>query len=1284
MLKKLKGKRFLSILLVVFMIFAGIPIVQAVYVDYTQKTVTDSNGKIYYYFTDGSQYIRNGGSDNEYMNVWADNAFYFMLTEPTQKFFFQQSLRLQCAWRLSSNSVCFNDIVYYTGQDLVGTMRIEGIPDGENKTATLINSNGLNVSWGVDTASGNSNAQKVVDNAKSNSTYEEGKIPWGYEFEVSFINASGNSNYYWLGTSSFETSEPMEETFYYALSWYDEVSDMEKDSLTDRDSVTNQQVFATKLVVTDVRELISEVEKIKEIINNPEGYTDEQVEQYQKYIDSIPEGMLEGTIYYTQEQVDTVYDYITGEIEGFADTEEYMYYREKAHELIKKDADGNYIHTDIYTNSSLSAFETAFKAVDIGVFFPYSASRQNEVDEATTKVKETFSELVGINTETHSSNGTTTDTVWETTNGIDVPSGDTDNDHTIFKLSNTSYKFVQVTDNQEFSFNQELTGKAKNVTYNILGAVRPNFESFTFDTDCDGTNCLLDENSDITNNTTSFIERLDTSSKTTTDGVTSFNGWKYNSRSGDTVHGFNITDGVLQQTLLTSDTQFMGSTTYHDFYGDATISFKGNGNEVDEKGKRISRESEIDASFYWKLTSSYDGTYYHAHIPVEILITDVRPLSDLYDELYKFSNFSASVDERGTYTNESVEKVKNALASVPVDMVYGTKYYTQAEVNTYYKALLSAKNSLESTEKADYTNLDSAIVNAEALLNGETVYTEATKTVLETAIAEAKAIERNLSADKQGIIDSATSDITNAVSSLKVKADYTEYDKLKAELDEIINAGNNGSHTDEEWQSFVDSVTSIDENLNKDLSDENQATVDSAVEQLKNVKEVYEGRQTADYTALELAIKNAENILNDTTTVYTNSSKAELEKVYDSAVALDKNLSVSEQATVDAMVAELEAAISGVKEKADYTALDKAIKEAEEALSKTDVTYTSGTKQALENALNLKESISIDLSTDEQSEIDSVTEAIINATTNLTEAADTSAYEEALENAKEIISGGNENERYDDSDWESFIDSVTKAEESVGENIDDIPESEQGNVDKAAESLINATTELYKNRYIFVKFTNESDYVFADYRVKYKDGLTFNDLESIPVVPESDSLRKYIGWYYSSGTTMTLTDAITEDVSLFCIEEEIKIVTKAQSGAVIDENNAFLRGLEHGTTVNELLASLDNDLNYICVKDKDGNIVEADAIIATGMTVELVSKSDNTIKNEVITVVVMCDINGDGLVNDDDFNKSIDMCLKNTFYDESERAYFAANDVDDDGVLDVIDLFFISHVRFGN
>ena len=220
--------------------------------------------------------------------------------------------------------------------------------------------------------------------------------------------------------------------------------------------------------------------------------------------------------------------------------------------------------------------------------------------------------------------------------------------------------------------------------------------------------------------------------------------------------------------------------------------------------------------------------------------------------------------------------------------------------------------------------------------------------------------------------------------------------------------------------------------------------------------------------------------------------------------------------------------------------------------------------------------------------------------------------------------------------------------------------------------------------YIFIEFKNESNELFASYRVQYKDGLSYNDLTEIPSVPESDGLKKYVGWYYIDGTMMSLTDAITEDVLLFCIEEEIKLVADTESGAYIDETKDFYNGLEHGTTVEELLATLENDLGYITVRDKDGNIVNNDAVIATGMTVELISKSDRTVKNEVVTVIVKGDVNGDGLVNDDDFNKSIDMCLNKTAYSETEAAYFAANDTDNDGVLDVIDLFNISNMRFGN
>ena len=53
-------------------------------------------------------------------------------------------------------------------------------------------------------------------------------------------------------------------------------------------------------------------------------------------------------------------------------------------------------------------------------------------------------------------------------------------------------------------------------------------------------------------------------------------------------------------------------------------------------------------------------------------------------------------------------------------------------------------------------------------------------------------------------------------------------------------------------------------------------------------------------------------------------------------------------------------------------------------------------------------------------------------------------------------------------------------------------------------------------------------------------------------------------------------------------------------------------------------------------------------------------------------------------LNDEDFEKSRGMCLKTTEYTTEEAVFFAANDTDGDGVLDVIDYFNISNMRFGN
>ena len=1129
MFKKVSGKRILSILLAVFVVLVSVPFSSAVYVNYEEHTAVDKNGVQYTYFTDGSQYVRSGGQSNEYLNAWVENAYFFMLTEPSQKFVFEQDMRLQCAYRISGSSICFNEIVYYTGQTLEGT--VDEYPSGENNTTTLLSLNKLNVSWAPNKELDTKNtAQKLVDSAISSGTYVEGVIPWGYEFEVSAFNVTGNSNYYWRGTSSFETTEGMDTSYYYALSWYDEVGDMESDN------VTNQAIFETKIKVTDVREVISKVEEYKGIIYNPAGYTQEQIDQYKEYIENIPEGMLDGTKYYSQEQVDTVYDYITGKIDSFADTEEYMYYRIKALEIISKDDSGEYKYTNVYTKESLQNFEQQFNSVDIGAFFPYPASRQSEVDSATAELKGLFNNLAGVNTNTQTSGGTTTDTVWDTEN--DTPEGDSANPKAIFTLTNNSYKYVQVSDNQQFSFPQELKGVGKNISYSFLGTPRPYLESFTFDTACDGTNCTLDENSAVKNNTTEFIKHLNPSNVSVTDGVTNYKGWTFNSRSGDNQESFTITNGILQQTKITTDTHLTNGTTYHTLFADAVISFSGNEKEVDSEGNRIVRDSEIDLSFYWKLTSSIDSVVYHAHIPVEILVTDLRPIMSLYEELLKFAYFSSEADARKEYTSDSIENVKTALETVPEEMICGTKYYTQAEVNSYYTVLAEAKKNLVSA------------------------------------------------------------------------------DSLKK----------------------------------------------------------------ADYTALDKAIADAEEILNNTETIYTDGSKNELVAMYNAAISAERDLPLASQSVIDELADNLNAAIDGIKVKADYSLLDEAVANAKDALNKTGSNYTESSVKAVEDALIKAENINRDLSTEEEDKITEVVNELTSATQNLTDAADLTQYNEAKNEAEKIISAGNENGRYDESDWNEFIEAVQKAKDDIGLNERDIPKTEQDRVDEITNNLKDATTDLLNNRYIFIFFKTEGGEVVNNYKVKFANDLTFASLEEIPELPENTGLIEYFGWYYNTGIAMNHSDAITDDVTLHYVAEEKKIVSKSDSNVLLDRNKFLLRGLGAGTTVEALLASLDNDLDYIVIKDNNGNVVSNETVIATGMTVELISKTDNTKINEKITIVVSGDVNGDGVVNETDIDEAADKCLKNTYYTDEEKAYFAANDTNDDGVLDVFDLFNIGKI----
>lgn len=658
--------------------------------------------------------------------------------------------------------------------------------------------------------------------------------------------------------------------------------------------------------------------------------------------------------------------------------------------------------------------------------------------------------------------------------------------------------------------------------------------------------------------------------------------------------------------------------------------------------------------------------------------TELDNLISIAEE--KFPKDNSEGKFREDIYNAMMEALTSAKA-VKREMVKGPDGVNQKVIDTAAEELLYA------IYYEYYDSLAQDIINTNNQNGDEKIYLdeeyEKFKNEYKDIIDKLEIDVKDDTITNHDAFEEATTGLSNAHTSLE-EAKFVDLTDVKNAIEEGKNVTNDG-YTNSSWNNLQDKIKDAEDLVATNPVQGENGTGTREVEKAEEaIREAIENLQKkADYTSLEKAMEDAEAILNDTETIYTNSSKKAVADAYNEAEKLDKDLPDSEQSTIDEIAENLSAAVIGIKVKADYSALNEAVEKAEEALGE-DITYTSSTKQALENALNNAKNVNDDLSVDDQAEIDGIVTSLTEATENLTEAADIKAYEDVMKEAEEIISEGNSEGRYDDDVWNEFVDSVTEAKDTVGDNFDDIPKTEQENVDNATDKVTKELINVKNNRHIIVKFQSDSGELVKSYRIKEVEASTFGELSDIPVIPEDVEWKKYTGWHYADETIMSLTDEITTDTTLHYAGEEIKIVAKANSGAVIDNEDDFFEGFVYGTTVEALLNSLENNSELIVVKDKDGNIVEKSDVIATGMTLELISKRDASIKKDTVTVVVKGDVNGDGLVNDDDFNKSIDMCLKNTSYSETEKAYFDANDVDGDGVLDGLDLFYISNMRYGN
>lgn len=250
----------------------------------------------------------------------------------------------------------------------------------------------------------------------------------------------------------------------------------------------------------------------------------------------------------------------------------------------------------------------------------------------------------------------------------------------------------------------------------------------------------------------------------------------------------------------------------------------------------------------------------------------------------------------------------------------------QAEISEAATALTNAIANLTPKvveEDADYTTINAEIAASQNIVDTEQAswYTEATWSAFTTALAEAKAVPAGLKKSAQGTIDAAASALNAARTGLKdAAASYTALDALITEC----NSLNSSDYTAVSFQNLTIALTAANA-VARDLKARNQATIDTAYNNLKAAKEALVPLGKANYQPIIDEINKGTEYTED---YYTAESWAAYQTVLAGAQAMVDagSLKEDEQAKITAMVEQLVAAKAAlVFVDADYTAVDAAL-----------------------------------------------------------------------------------------------------------------------------------------------------------------------------------------------------------------------------------------------------------------------------------------------------------------------------------------------------------------------
>ncbi len=1081
--------------------------------------------------------------------------------------------------------------------------------------------------------------------------------------------------------------------------------------------------------LTDARALYKLYEEVTDIVmgDTEETYTLETIVNLYNVYKDIPTDMVYGEEYYTQDQVNAAYDSLLVPYENLkegADYGDYFAAYVKAQDIIATNNDDGY-GNKLYEEEEYNSFVETVTNINNALDKNLDATEENQktIDDATagingaisnlennkyadyTELEELISQANRILAEEAENPGTyTQSTITALTNAVNAAESISRelpaNEENQATIDNAAANLQAAIDGIKYKADYSEYDSAMNEAEEIIAGGNQNgeypddvYQEYVdkvteIDNSLDKDLADLDSNNQLIADATQALEdaktELNENKKADYDLYYEYLAIAYGEKASNyTGHSYGTfmekveaIDAGLDKNLTAND-QATVDKAVQDLV-DAWLILQAKPETPNVNGDKVFTEADIAGEYSGAFKFSLASTEYKfvqtvndekLKVQTDLVVSNADTTNYTINlESLKMSSLDgnelASMDTSGNCFNSDSVTTNDSEAlfcepNITHNVVTGVVMY-------------SADTNGDMAHHTTWQNISGVALSTDGVLNASTTLTEESSASAHYVFASAGGGDTETKTRNYTYVlrlgwsetNNATGETQHYHAHIPVTMNIVDaralFD-LYNDVKETVSAGNDGTYTESSFTALENALNNANTDIIFGITDATQEEVNAEYEKLKAASDALS--EKADYSGLDEAIEEAEKIVNAPDGTYTEESVKNAQDALDAAENLDKDLPKSEQETVDKVIQDLIDSATNAEEKADYSGLDEAIKEAEKIVNAPDGTYTEESVKKAQDALDAAENLDKDLPKSEQETVDKVIQDLIDSSTNAEEKADYSGLDEAIEEAEKIVNAPEGT--YTDETVKNAQDALDAAE-----SLDkDLPKSEQETVDKVIQDLIDSATNAEE----------KADYTDYNKSKTEADNLVNDDGNGNPIYDE-EAFQQY-------------KDKVTEidnnlDKDLSKTEENQKTVDDA-SQALKDlrteldaTKGAEQETLDPETTADSLKDKVIEEGGYnpdeVIVEFRNylGEELAGEAFVGTGSTMRVILKSTGELL-EYKLFIVMGDVDGDGDIDNDDYQKSMNVGLKKDTYAEEHSYFFTANDMSGDGYIDVIDCALI-------